>query len=250
MSSSTTTATSSSVNDSNDNITPPNPPTAHNQFIADPLAHFNAIPWCAAQLQDPANLNVSPSDRRPLPNGEASFVRKTMNSATTVRACVTYYRAVKPSPLPPPPSTSSSSTSTVTSMPASKTTTTTTTTTTATEKTKNNDNSNNDNNPPISASTALLSGGGKACGEDPRNPFLLFNALVDLGPDCTSYVGTMHGGLFGVLMDEVMGTAANLQSCMFPPPPPFFSYLYLHNPPPLPLFSSEQKEKQVPKKKK
>ncbi|KAK6861026.1 thioesterase superfamily domain-containing protein [Apiospora arundinis] len=64
----------------------------------------------------------------------------------------------------------------------------------------------------LSKSTALLSGGGPDHSENPRNPFLLFNALADLGVDCQSYAGTMHGGLYTVLMDEVMGTAANFQA--------------------------------------
>lgn len=33
-----------------------------------------------------------------------------------------------------------------------------------------------------------------------------------MGVDCQGYAGTLHGGLFAVIMDEVMGTAANFQS--------------------------------------
>ncbi|KAK8106388.1 hypothetical protein PG999_009747 [Apiospora kogelbergensis] len=54
--------------------------------------------------------------------------------------------------------------------------------------------------------------GGPDNGEIAKNPFLLFSALVDLGVDCQSYAGTMHGGLYTVLLDEVMGTAANFQA--------------------------------------
>ena len=149
------------------------PKDNHNQFIKDPLAHFKAIPWCAKLMEDPALLETIVVDRRPLPSGESAFVRKVMNSGTTVRACVTFFRMLKP--------------------PGRK---------------------NQDKPVPegISQSKELLEGGGKDAGEDPRNPFLLFNALLDLGEDLASYTGTMHGGLFVVLMDEVMGTAANFQS--------------------------------------
>lgn len=92
----------------------------------------------------------------------------------------------------------------------------------------------------ISKSQELLSGGGPENNENPKNPFLLFSALVDLGVDCQSYAGTMHGGLYGVLMDEVMGTAANFQSGKFFPPsirPPFI-FLYLSSSSPYSLLLS------------
>lgn len=60
-----------------------------------------------------------------------------------------------------------------------------------------------------------MAGGGKGEGEDPRNPFLLFNALLDLGEDLCGFAGTLHGGVFAVLLDEVMGTAANFQAREF-----------------------------------
>lgn len=73
---------------------------------------------------------------------------------------------------------------------------------------------------PVSKSAALLAGGGRDHGEDPRNPFLLFTALLDLGPGCEGYARTLHGGVFPVILDEVMGTAANFQSREFFPPCP------------------------------
>ncbi|KAI0387707.1 HotDog domain-containing protein [Hypomontagnella monticulosa] len=161
---------------------PPMAATKHNQSVPDPLAHFKAIPWCAALLTDKAILDTVVPDRRPLPSGESSFVRKTMNSADTVRACVTFIRMVRP--MRAKPSTNNNS------------------------KPGQGDKEKK----ALSGSEALLSGGGKENGEDMRNPFLLFNALADLGTDLQSFVGTMHGGLFGVLMDEVMGTAANMQA--------------------------------------
>lgn len=56
---------------------PHSDPKEHNQPIADPVAHFEAIPWCAALLNDKANLEVLVPDRRPLASGESNFVRKT-----------------------------------------------------------------------------------------------------------------------------------------------------------------------------
>ncbi|KAK4165864.1 HotDog domain-containing protein [Cladorrhinum sp. PSN259] len=144
--------------------------TNHNQYIKDPVAHFKNMPWANNLLSDPAVLEIIVVDRRPLPSGESNFVRRVMNSGTTVRACVTFFRMLKP----PKPSASSVQ--------------------------------------EITKAKAVLQGGGSQDGEDPRNPFLLFNALLDLGEDLSSYAGTMHGGLFAVLMDEVMGTAANFQS--------------------------------------
>lgn len=149
-------------------------PTNHNQFIKDPIAHFRAIPWCATLLNDAALLNTVVCDRRPLPSGESNFVRRVVNSGTTVRACITFFRMVNP-----PPSKSGKAI-----IPATS----------------------------LSRNAALLSGGGAADSENPRNPFLLFNALLDLGEDLCGYTNTLHGGLFTVLMDEVMGTAANFQA--------------------------------------
>ncbi|KAK4227838.1 HotDog domain-containing protein [Podospora fimiseda] len=139
--------------------------TNHNQYIKDPVAHFKNMPWANALLSDPAIFETIVSDRRPLPSGESNFVRRVMNSGTTVRACITFFRVIK---------------------------------------------SHKDQQ--ITKAKNLVQGGGASDGEDPKNPFLLFNALLDLGEDLCSYAGTMHGGLFGVLMDEVMGTAANFQS--------------------------------------
>ncbi|CAJ2513605.1 Uu.00g017240.m01.CDS01 [Anthostomella pinea] len=199
---------------------PHSAPNAHNQPVPDPIAHFRAIPWCAALLSDPAILDVIVVDRTPLPSGESNFVRRTMNSASTVKACVTFFRMVrtaggkgkgigqgkgKDQALAPAVAKGvgkpgvSAGIGAVGGVRDRK------------EK-GGEDRHEKGEKKPLSASTELLSGGGKDCGEDPKNPFLLINALLDLGIDCNGYVGTMHGGLFGVLMDEVMGTAANFQS--------------------------------------
>lgn len=157
-------------------VKPHSAPEQHNQFIKDPVAHFKAIPWAGKLLNDPAVLDIIVVDRRPLATGESNFVRRVMNSGTTVRACVTFFRM-----LHPPGGRSRGKELT---MPAAE----------------------------LTQSKALLQGGGAADGEDPANPFLLLNALLDLGEDLCSYPGTLHGGLFAVLMDEVMGTAANFQA--------------------------------------
>ncbi|KAK3294808.1 HotDog domain-containing protein [Chaetomium fimeti] len=64
----------------------------------------------------------------------------------------------------------------------------------------------------VPKSRALLRGGGAQDGEDPERPFLLFNALLDLGEDLCGHKGTLHGGALMVLLDETMGAAANNQS--------------------------------------
>ncbi|KAI1409653.1 Thioesterase/thiol ester dehydrase-isomerase [Hypoxylon sp. FL1857] len=203
-------------------VKPHSAPTDHNQPVPDPVAHFKAIPWCAALLSDPAVIDIIVPDRRPLPTGESSFVRKTMNTPTTIKACVTFYRMVKPvKPVKPKPSSSSSSSPSPSSggtgevSPAggaSPVGQSKSGEKKDTGKDKDKDKDKEKDKKPLSASEALLSGGGKENGEDPRNPFILFNALADLGPDLQSFAGTMHGGLYNVLMDEVMGTAANFQA--------------------------------------
>ncbi|CZR52686.1 uncharacterized protein PAC_02563 [Phialocephala subalpina] len=49
-------------------------------------------------------------------------------------------------------------------------------------------------------------------GEDKKNPFLEICALLDVGSGVNGYAKTAHGGFYGVVLDEVMGTAANLQA--------------------------------------
>jgi hypothetical protein len=63
----------------------------------------------------------------------------------------------------------------------------------------------------------LLQGGGARDGEDPEKPFLLFNALLDLGEDLCGHKGTLHGGALVVLLDETMCAAADNQSRELPP---------------------------------
>ncbi|KAL2158997.1 hypothetical protein VTH06DRAFT_3028 [Thermothelomyces fergusii] len=68
------------------------PAEEHNQYVADPLAHFLAIPWAARLLTDPATFGIAVPDRRPLASsGGERLVRRVLNGAGTVRACVTFF---------------------------------------------------------------------------------------------------------------------------------------------------------------
>jgi hypothetical protein len=49
-------------------------------------------------------------------------------------------------------------------------------------------------------------------GENPKNPFLEFVTLLDLGSGVNGFAKTAHGGFYGVVLDEVMGSAAQMQA--------------------------------------
>lgn len=157
-----------------------NGPGKHNQYIKNPLAHFLAIPWTAKALTDPAVLDIVVSDRSPLAAGDMQFVRDTLNSATTVRACVTYYLRLPSRDVP--------------------------------EEEQKQKQQQQQQLVPASKSKALLQGGGLQDGEDPNKPFLLFNALLDLGEGMCGFKGMLHGGAVVVLLDEMMCAAADNQS--------------------------------------
>jgi len=91
-------------------------------------------------------------DRTPIPSTESTLVRETLNTPSSVKACVTFFRYIKPA------------------APASET------------------------------------------GEDKKNPFLQLCCLLDLESGINGYAKTAHGGMYGVILDEVMGTAANMQA--------------------------------------
>ncbi|AEO55269.1 hypothetical protein MYCTH_2053582 [Thermothelomyces thermophilus ATCC 42464] len=149
----------------------------HNQHVADPLAHFLAIPWAARLLTGPATFGIVVPDRRPLASGDKRLVRSVLNGAGTVRACVTFFMK----------------------LPA-----------------HGEEKGNDESLLPLSRSTALLRSGGPRDGEDPERPFLLFNALLDLGEDLCGYKGMMHGGALAVILDETMCAAADNQTgCAF-----------------------------------
>jgi hypothetical protein len=69
--------------------------TSHGQYIQDPIAHFKAIPWCAELLSDKRIIHLAVPDRRPKLDGEYTLVKETLNSESTVRACLTYFRLPK-----------------------------------------------------------------------------------------------------------------------------------------------------------
>ena len=65
------------------------------QYFTDPVAHFKSIPWCAALLKDKRILSTMVPDRTPVASTESSLVNITINSASTVRACMTALREVQ-----------------------------------------------------------------------------------------------------------------------------------------------------------
>ncbi|KAL2255715.1 hypothetical protein VTK26DRAFT_2826 [Humicola hyalothermophila] len=70
----------------------------------------------------------------------------------------------------------------------------------------------------MSKSAALLGGGGPENGENSERPFLLFNALLDLGDGFAGFRGTLHGGAVGPMLDEAMCAAATNQTGECPRP--------------------------------
>ncbi|KAJ4300331.1 hypothetical protein N0V88_003004 [Collariella sp. IMI 366227] len=156
-------------------------PEKHDQYMADPLAHFMSVPWTARLLTDPRTFGIVVSDRSHLPSGSKQFVRCVMSSEKTVRACVTFFRTV---PVQPPTS----------ERPAVLV-----------------QDDNGYAQQPLSRSKALLGGGGPDFGETADKPFLLVNALLDLGEDLCGYKGTLHGGALAVMLDETMCSAADNQ---------------------------------------
>ncbi|TVY59416.1 Verlamelin biosynthesis protein B [Lachnellula cervina] len=67
----------------------------HGQYTSDPIAHFKNIPWCAKLLSDKSIIHVAIPDRRPKLDGEYTLVKEALNSGSTVRACITYFRLPK-----------------------------------------------------------------------------------------------------------------------------------------------------------
>lgn len=164
-------------------------PDKHDQYIRDPLAHFLSIPWAAKALTDPAVLDIVVSDRTRLATGDKQFVRSILSSETTVRACVTYFLTV-------PSQQQQQQEEKKTLLSASG----------------GHHGAGEGGQQPLSKSKALLQGGGPENGEGPEKPFLLFNALLDLGEDLCGFRGTLHGGALVVLLDETMCAAADNQS--------------------------------------
>jgi hypothetical protein len=133
-------------------------PASLGQYISDPLAHFEAIPWCAKLLSDKRIVGRETPNRTKTADGNSTLINETLNSSSTVRACTSFFRYVK------------------------------------TPTTDALDN-----------------------GEDKKNPFLEFVALVDLGSGMDGWKNLVHGGVQGVMLDEVMSNAAFQQARTFTP---------------------------------
>jgi hypothetical protein len=169
--------------------------------VANPLAHFLSIPWTARLLTDPSAFGIVVSDRRPLASGEKQFVRGVLNSEATVRACVSFLvrvlsplekagreeegKGVRPLAVFDDQGVGGNGGS--------------------------RGNGSGGGIGLLPRSKALLQGGGPQDGEDPERPFLLFNALLDLGEGLCGFKGTLHGGAVVVLLDETMCSAAHNQ---------------------------------------
>lgn len=69
--------------------------SAHGQYIEEPIKHFQSIPWCEELLRDKSIIHVAIPDRRPKLDQEYTLVKETLNSESTVRACITYFRIPK-----------------------------------------------------------------------------------------------------------------------------------------------------------
>ncbi|KAK4107051.1 hypothetical protein N656DRAFT_720865 [Canariomyces notabilis] len=157
------------------------------QFIKDPLGHFLAMPWAAALLLDPATTAIVVPDRKPLPSGARSLVNCILNSATTVRACVSYWQS--PQLLAQRSAESQLSGATE---PASA-------------------GGRHGNH--VSSRQALLQESGPKIKEDTKTqPCLLFNALLDIGEQMSGFEGTLHGGATALFIDEAMGSVAGGKS--------------------------------------
>jgi hypothetical protein len=134
---------------SNNSQWPTQNQTTTNPSPTDPIDYFNSIP------SDKSIVSVQVPDRTPIASTESAFVRETLNTSNTVKACVVMLKYIKP-----------------------------------TEESKKN-------------------------GDSKERPFIEVMALIDLQSGVNGYAKTAHGGIFGVVLDEVMGTAANMQSGAF-----------------------------------
>ncbi|KAL6719814.1 hypothetical protein ACLMJK_001735 [Lecanora helva] len=126
-----------------------NPKSPHNQPTPDPIAHFKTIPWCNALLTSPRTLAVAVPDRTPTTTSESNLVRVTLNTPSTVRACVTFFRM------------------------------------------------------PTKAERE-----GNTVGETRERPFVEIGCLLDVGDGLAGRAHVMHGGVFSVVLDEVLSTVA------------------------------------------
>ncbi|TVY30652.1 hypothetical protein LHYA1_G001247 [Lachnellula hyalina] len=70
---------------------PIQPSSSHAQYTSDPITHFKNTPWCAKLLSNKSIIHVAIPDRRPKLNSEYTLVKETLNSKSTVRACITSF---------------------------------------------------------------------------------------------------------------------------------------------------------------
>jgi acyl-coenzyme A thioesterase PaaI-like protein len=68
--------------------------------MADDTTHFQSIPWVAAHLQDPEFVTIPIPSRVFKSSTEDSFFSTTINSPSTISACVTQYRTPPPNAKP------------------------------------------------------------------------------------------------------------------------------------------------------
>jgi acyl-coenzyme A thioesterase PaaI-like protein len=68
--------------------------------MADDTTHFQSIPWVAALLRDPKFTPIPIPSRVFKSSTEDSFFSTTINSPSTISACVTQYRTPPPSAKP------------------------------------------------------------------------------------------------------------------------------------------------------
>ena len=76
-------------------MTTPSDEPGFDQYVSDPVAHFESIPWCAALMKDKSIIGSMVPTRTPVASTESSLVNTTLNSGSTIRACATWLRLVK-----------------------------------------------------------------------------------------------------------------------------------------------------------
>ena len=190
-----------------------NPKSTHNQPIENPIPHFKAIPWCAKLLADKSVVQVAVPDRTPIASTESALVRETLNTPNTVKVSILQSLSffLNPKSLNPPLPAGTPNTFPTTRSPLQ-----------SFRHAEKRNGANESlhtgmyNLPPLHQ--VLRRRNGPKTGEERKNPFLQVCALVDLASGINGYAKTAHGGFFGVVLDEVMGTAANMQAGIFPFP--------------------------------
>ncbi|KAH8691465.1 HotDog domain-containing protein [Talaromyces proteolyticus] len=68
------------------------------------VSHFQSIPWVSALLRDPSFVNITFTSRHPKSTTEDSFYARTLNTPSTISACLLQYRIPESSPVSSPTS--------------------------------------------------------------------------------------------------------------------------------------------------